>query len=111
LFLTGETIEEGGILNSSKQTRLLARESCLKVTASGGVSSLEDLERLKYLAPFGMDSVIVGKLSTNAALLSRRQVGRYSESFEKPVAVLEARQRTVGLRSMKLKTKASPWEY
>ncbi len=44
-----------------EQTRLLARESGLKVTASGGVSSLADLERLKHLAPFGVDSVIVGK--------------------------------------------------
>jgi phosphoribosylformimino-5-aminoimidazole carboxamide ribonucleotide (ProFAR) isomerase len=39
----------------------------LKVTASGGVSSLADLERLKHLAPFGVDSVIVGK-----ALYERR---------------------------------------
>jgi phosphoribosylformimino-5-aminoimidazole carboxamide ribotide isomerase len=44
-----------------EQTRLLARESGLKVTASGGVSSIADLERLKHLAPFGVDSVIVGK--------------------------------------------------
>jgi len=44
-----------------EQTRLLARESGLKVTASGGVSSLADLERLKQLRPFGVDSVIVGK--------------------------------------------------
>lgn len=50
-----------------EQTRLLARESGLKVTASGGVSSLADLERLKHLAPFGVDSVIVGK-----ALYERR---------------------------------------
>jgi len=50
-----------------EQTRLLARQSGLKVTASGGVSSLADLERLKPLAPFGVDSVIVGK-----ALYERR---------------------------------------
>ncbi len=50
-----------------EQTRLLASESGLKVTASGGVSSLGDLERLKHLAPFGVDSVIVGK-----ALYERR---------------------------------------
>src|ERR1043166_7241695 len=36
-----------------EQTRLLARESGLKVTASGGVSSLADLERLKPLVSFG----------------------------------------------------------
>ena len=50
-----------------EQTRLLARESGLKVTASGGVSSLADLERLKHLAPLGVDGVIVGK-----ALYERR---------------------------------------
>jgi phosphoribosylformimino-5-aminoimidazole carboxamide ribotide isomerase len=50
-----------------EQTRLLARESGLKVTASGGVSSLADLERLKQLESVGVDSVIVGK-----ALYERR---------------------------------------
>jgi phosphoribosylformimino-5-aminoimidazole carboxamide ribotide isomerase len=44
-----------------EQTLLLARESGLKVTASGGVSSLEDIKRLKQLIAFGIDSVIVGK--------------------------------------------------
>jgi phosphoribosylformimino-5-aminoimidazole carboxamide ribotide isomerase len=44
-----------------EQTRLLARESGLKVTASGGVSSLTDLAQLKPLEPLGVDSVIVGK--------------------------------------------------
>jgi phosphoribosylformimino-5-aminoimidazole carboxamide ribotide isomerase len=44
-----------------EQTLLLARESGLKVTASGGVSSLEDIKQLKPLIAFGVDSVIVGK--------------------------------------------------
>ncbi len=57
-MLTGVNIE---------QTLVLARESGLKVTASGGVSSLEDLERLKQLTATGVDSVIVGK-----ALYERR---------------------------------------
>lgn len=51
-MLTGPNIE---------QTGLVARESGLKVTASGGVSSLEDIKRLKQLAAYGVDSVIVGK--------------------------------------------------
>ncbi|MDX6383740.1 MAG: phosphoribosylformimino-5-aminoimidazole carboxamide ribotide isomerase [Blastocatellia bacterium] len=51
-MLTGPNVE---------QTLLLARESGLKITASGGVSSLEDLERIKQLSEFGVDSVIVGK--------------------------------------------------
>lgn len=50
-----------------EQTLLLARESGLKVTASGGVSSLDDLKRLKQLSMFGVDSVIIGK-----ALYERR---------------------------------------
>jgi phosphoribosylformimino-5-aminoimidazole carboxamide ribotide isomerase len=45
----------------------LARRSGLKVTASGGVSSLEDIARLCELEADGVDSVIVGK-----ALYERR---------------------------------------
>jgi phosphoribosylformimino-5-aminoimidazole carboxamide ribotide isomerase len=44
-----------------EQTRTLARESGLKVTASGGVSSLDDLQMLKSALTDGVDSVIVGK--------------------------------------------------
>ncbi len=51
-MLTGLNIE---------QTLLIARESGLKITASGGVSSLEDIKRLKQLSAFGVDSVIIGK--------------------------------------------------
>lgn len=51
-MLTGPNIE---------QTCLIAKESGLKVTASGGVSSLEDISRLASLSEFGIDSVIVGK--------------------------------------------------
>jgi phosphoribosylformimino-5-aminoimidazole carboxamide ribotide isomerase len=46
---------------------MIARTSGLKVTASGGVSSLEDLKRLKVISECGIDSVIVGK-----ALYERR---------------------------------------
>ena len=51
-MLTGVNIE---------QTLFIARESGLKITASGGVSSLEDIKRLKRLSSFGIDSVIIGK--------------------------------------------------
>lgn len=44
-----------------EQTLAVARESGLKVTASGGVSSLEDIKRLRQLSRFGVDSVIIGK--------------------------------------------------
>lgn len=44
-----------------EQTCVIARESGLKVTASGGVSSLEDFQRLRDAGKSGVDSVIVGK--------------------------------------------------
>jgi phosphoribosylformimino-5-aminoimidazole carboxamide ribotide isomerase len=44
-----------------EQTLLLAQESGVYVTASGGVSSVADLKALKQLSGFGVDSVIVGK--------------------------------------------------
>jgi phosphoribosylformimino-5-aminoimidazole carboxamide ribotide isomerase len=43
------------------QTRLIAEASGLKITASGGVASLADLERLGAVSHCGVDSVIVGK--------------------------------------------------
>jgi phosphoribosylformimino-5-aminoimidazole carboxamide ribotide isomerase len=51
-MLTGVNLE---------QTCAIARESGLKVTASGGVSSLEDLRQLQSIGKCGIDSVIVGK--------------------------------------------------
>ena len=51
-MLTGVNIE---------QTCRIAEESGLKVTASGGVSSLEDIARLAAARSSGIDSVIVGK--------------------------------------------------
>ena len=51
-MLTGVNVE---------QTRAIARESGLRVTASGGVSSLADISRLKTVSESGIDSVIVGK--------------------------------------------------
>src|SRR5262249_13530245 len=44
-----------------EQTCNLARDSGLKVTASGGISSLEDIERLRSVSDCGIDSVIIGK--------------------------------------------------
>ena len=51
-MLTGVNLE---------QTCAIARESGLRVTASGGVSSLEDLRKLKSIGRCGIDSVVVGK--------------------------------------------------
>lgn len=44
-----------------EQTCRIARESGLKVTASGGVSSLDDLKLLSGVSETGVDSVIIGK--------------------------------------------------
>ena len=49
----------GGV--NLEQALLIARESGVKITASGGVSSLEDIRRIKEQSQFGIDSVIVGK--------------------------------------------------
>src|SRR5258708_28536927 len=43
------------------QTRLIAATSALKITASGGVASLADLERLGAVRHCRIDRVIVGK--------------------------------------------------
>jgi phosphoribosylformimino-5-aminoimidazole carboxamide ribonucleotide (ProFAR) isomerase len=45
----------------------LARQVGIPITASGGVSVLEDLTRVAALQPLGVDEVIVGK-----ALYERR---------------------------------------
>ena len=42
-------------------TREIAETSGLKVTASGGVASLDDIYALKDLEAYGVDSVIIGK--------------------------------------------------
>jgi phosphoribosylformimino-5-aminoimidazole carboxamide ribotide isomerase len=44
-----------------EQTCTIARESGLRVTASGGVSSLDDIRQLQSAASSGVDSVIIGK--------------------------------------------------
>jgi phosphoribosylformimino-5-aminoimidazole carboxamide ribotide isomerase len=42
-------------------TQEIAEACGLKVTASGGVASLDDIYALKELEPYGVDSVIIGK--------------------------------------------------
>jgi len=61
-----------------EQTCNLARESGLKVTASGGISSLEDIERLRSVSDCGIDSVIIvkalyeGRFTLQEAFLSSK---------------------------------------
>jgi phosphoribosylformimino-5-aminoimidazole carboxamide ribotide isomerase len=56
-------VERDGMLTGPniEQTVMIARLSGLKVTASGGISSLEDIRQLVRLSKYGVDSVIVGK--------------------------------------------------
>ena len=49
-------------------TRQLAQSSGLKVIASGGVSSLEDLKALKGLKEFGIQGIIMGKALYSGAI-------------------------------------------
>ena len=57
-----DTLRDGMLSGPNvEQTCKIAKESHLKVTASGGVSSLEDLKGLKASSECGIDSVIVGK--------------------------------------------------
>ncbi len=57
-----DTVRDGMLSGPSvRQTVSLARESRLKVTASGGISSLDDITRLKNCNESLVDSVIVGK--------------------------------------------------
>ena len=48
--------------------RAFAERTALRVTASGGVSGPEDLDRLAELEPLGVDRVIVGKAIYEGAL-------------------------------------------
>jgi phosphoribosylformimino-5-aminoimidazole carboxamide ribotide isomerase len=62
-------IERDGTLTgiNIQQTRMIAEASGLKITASGGVASLDDLKQLAAVSHSGIDSVIIGK-----ALYERR---------------------------------------
>lgn len=69
-----------------EMTGEIACVSGLKVTASGGVSSLEDLVRMCELEANGVDSVIVGKalyegrFTLEEALYALANVGEYPEA-------------------------------
>jgi phosphoribosylformimino-5-aminoimidazole carboxamide ribonucleotide (ProFAR) isomerase len=41
--------------------KLVMERTNKPVIASGGISSLEDLERLRELVPFGLEGAILGK--------------------------------------------------
>ena len=56
-------ISRDGMLSGPNLVALreMAENTRLKIVASGGVSSIEDIEQLKKLEPYGVDQVISGK--------------------------------------------------
>ena len=49
-------------------TKQLAQQSGLKVIASGGISSLRDVQNVAALEPYGVDSIIIGKALYEGAI-------------------------------------------
>lgn len=63
-----DVVRDGTLVGPNlKGIEEMARTSGLRISAAGGISSLEDLVRLRALEPLGVDEVIVGK-----ALYERR---------------------------------------
>jgi phosphoribosylformimino-5-aminoimidazole carboxamide ribotide isomerase len=63
-----DVVRDGTLVGPNLEAlETLARAAALRITAAGGVSTLDDLGRLRALAPLGVDEVIVGK-----ALYERR---------------------------------------
>lgn len=59
---------DGALLGpNTAATAEIARASGLRITAAGGIASLEDLVKLRALEPLGVDEVVVGR-----ALYDRR---------------------------------------
>jgi len=56
-----DVVRDGTLTGPNIDQTCMIAGTGLKVTASGGVSSLEDLKRLKAASACGIDSVIVGK--------------------------------------------------
>jgi len=61
-------------------TRDLARSVCISVIASGGVSSIRDIEKLLGIEKFGVTGVIIGKALYNGALRLEDALCRVSSS-------------------------------
>ncbi len=75
-------------------TRELAQHTGLKIIASGGVSSLNDLRRLKEAEASGVEGVIIGQALYSGALELREAIEIASESANQ-----RASQRIEGVRS------------
>ena len=49
------------LVSARKAIKSLAETSGLRVTASGGISGLDDLLKLQELEPLGVDSAVIGR--------------------------------------------------
>lgn len=63
-----------------KMTREVARASGVRVTASGGIASLEDVVRLRALADDGVDSAIIGKALYEKRFTLKEAIGAASRA-------------------------------
>jgi len=70
---------------SVKAVRELAQRTGLKVIASGGVSSLDDLHRLKEAEASGVEGVIIGQALYSGALKLREAMEIASESADQRI--------------------------
>jgi len=63
-------ISRDGMMTSpnAAATKQLARQSGLKVIASGGISSLGDVQKVADLEPYGVDGMIIGKALYEGAI-------------------------------------------
>lgn len=57
-----DVVRDGTLIGPNvAMTERIARSSGLRVTAAGGISSLDDLRKLRSVASLGVDEVVVGK--------------------------------------------------
>lgn len=63
----------------------VARVTNLKIIASGGVSSLLDLQKLKALEPLGVEAIIVGKALYTGAINLQEALALFREKTEEKV--------------------------
>jgi phosphoribosylformimino-5-aminoimidazole carboxamide ribonucleotide (ProFAR) isomerase len=58
----------------------VARASGLRITAAGGISTLDDLVRVAGLEPLGVDEVVVGKALYEARFTLQEAIAACSPS-------------------------------
>ncbi len=86
-------ISRDGMLSgvNVEATRELARRTGLRVIASGGVSSLDDLRRLKEIEESGVEGVIIGQALYSGALELREAIEIASKSTNQQIKGAESR--------------------